>query len=214
MNLRQLILPAVILGLSGCSTLYYGTMEKLGVHKRDIMVDRVKAARDTQDEAKEQFLSALEQFRSVVRFQGGDLEKQYNQLNATLQKSEGKASAVRSRIRAVEDVSAALFREWRAEIKQYSSAALRDSSQQKCDQTERQYAELIAAMRRAEAKLEPALASLRDQVLFMKHNLNAKAIAGLTGELSQVQTNVDELVSEMEAAIAQANAFVASLQAE
>jgi len=70
------------------------------------------------------------------------------------------------------------------------------------------------SMKRAESKLEPALAPLRDQVLFMKHNLNARAIAGLSDELVSVQTNVDKLVHDMERAIAQADAFIASLQAE
>src|SRR5512138_3273397 len=112
MKIRLLVLLAIIIGLSGCSSVYYGAMEKLGVHKRDIMVDRVKAARDTQNEAKQQFQTALEQFKSVVNFQGGDLEKEYNRLNATLQKSESKATEVRDRIRAVEDVSDALFSEW------------------------------------------------------------------------------------------------------
>ena len=114
MKIRLLALPVIILGLSACSTMYYGTMEKLGVHKRDIMVDRVKEARDTQNEAKQQFLTALEQFKSVVNFQGGDLEKEYNKLNATLKKSESKAEDVRNRISAVEDVSDALFSEWRS----------------------------------------------------------------------------------------------------
>ena len=209
-----LIFPAIILGLSGCSTIYYGTMEKLGVHKRDIMVDRVKAARDTQNEAKEQFLTAIEQFKSVVNFQGGDLEKEYNKLNATLQKSESKAAEVQNRIQAVEDVSEALFSEWRSEIKQYTSDTLRKSSQQKYDVTKKKYTELIKAMKRAEGKLEPALAPLRDQVLFMKHNLNARAVAGLGKELISVQTNVDRLVRDMESAIAVADAFISSLNAE
>jgi len=69
-------------------------------------------------------------------------------------------------------------------------------------------------MKRAEAKLEPALVPLRDQVLFMKHNLNARAIAGLSEELISVQTNVDKLVKDMESAIAEADAFIASLQSE
>ena len=214
MKVRLLILPALLLGLSGCSTMYYGTMEKLGVHKRDIMVDRVKAARDTQNEAKQQFLTAMEQFKRVVNFPGGDLEKEYNKLNATLQKSESKAADVRDRISAVEDVFDALFSEWRSEIKQYSSDTLRKSSQQKYNVTKKKYTELIKAMKRAEAKLEPALAPLRDQVLFMKHNLNARAIAGLSEELTSVQTNVDRLVRDMESAIAEADAFIASLQAE
>jgi hypothetical protein len=214
MKVRLLVLPAIILGLSGCSTMYYGTMEKLGVHKRDIMVDRVKAARDTQNEAKQQFLTAMEQFKAVVNFPGGDLEKEYNKLNATLQKSESRAAEVRDRIRAVEDVSDALFSEWRSEIKQYNSETLRKSSQKKYDVTRKKYTQLIEAMKRAEAKLEPALAPLRDQVLFMKHNLNARAIAGLSDELISVQTNVDRLVRDMESAITEADAFIASLQAE
>ena len=187
MKLRLLVLPAVILALAGCSSVYYGAMEKAGVHKRDIMVDRVKAARDTQTEAKQQFQKALEQFKGIVAYQGGDLEKEYKKLNATLQKSEAEAAAVRSRINAVEDVSSALFSEWRLEIKQYTSDTLRKASQLKYDQTKARSAELIGAMKKAESKLEPALASLRDQVLFIKHNLNAKAIAGLSEELVGVQ---------------------------
>ncbi len=214
MKVRNFVFLPIILGLCGCSTMYYGTMEKLGVHKRDIMVDRVKAARDTQNEAKQQFLTAMEQFKGVVNFQGGDLEKEYNKLNGTLQKSEAKAEEVRTRIKSVEDVSEALFSEWRSEIKQYTSDSLRRSSQQKYDATRKKYTELIKAMKKAESKLEPALAPLRDQVLFMKHNLNARAIAGLSKEVVSVQANVDRLVRDMESAVAEADAFIASLQAE
>ena len=214
MKVRLFVLPAIILGLSACSTMYYGAMEKLGVHKREIMVDRVKAARDTQNEAKQQFLTAMEQFKRVVNFQGGDLEKEYEKLNATLKKTESEAADVRNRISAVEDVSQALFSEWRSEIKQYSSDALRRSSQQKYDFTKQKYEDLMKAMKKAESKLEPALAPLRDQVLFMKHNLNARAIAGLSGELTSVQANVDRLVRDMETAITEADRFITALQSE
>lgn len=214
MKMRLLILLTIIAGLIGCGTVYYGTMEKMGVHKRDIMVDRVRAARNTQNEAKQQFLTALEQFRSVVNFRGGDLEQEYNKLSETLRKTEAEAAAVRKRISAVEDVSEALFSEWRSEIRQYNSDTLRMASRQKYDITKQKYTELIRAMKNAEARLEPALVPLRDQVLFMKHNLNARAIAGLSGEVVSIQTNVDKLVREMESAIAQADSFIASLQAE
>lgn len=214
MKIRLLVFAGMMLGLSGCSTLYYGAMEKVGVHKRDIMMDRVTEARKTQGEAKKQFLTAMEQFKSVVNFKGGDLEKEYNTLKATLQKSESEAAAVRSRIRSVEDVSDALFKEWRGEIKQYSSEALRRSSQGKYDLTISKYKELLRAMKAAEARLEPVLVPLRDQVLYLKHNLNAKAIAGLSDELAGVQTNVDSLIRDMDLAIAQADAFIAALKQE
>ncbi|WP_442900354.1 DUF2959 domain-containing protein [Geoalkalibacter sp.] len=212
--IRLFILFGVLAALAGCSSAYYGAMEKMGIHKRDILVDRVKAARDSQQEAKQQFLTAMEQYKSVVHFEGGDLEKAYNRFNATLQKSEAKATEVRNRIKAVEDVSVALFKEWREEIKQYSSDELRRSSQRQYDTTQKRYTELIAAMKQAESKLEPALVPLRDQVLFMKHNLNARAIAGLKNEVVVVQTNVDALVRTIESSVAQADAFIATLQAE
>ena len=214
MKVRLPVLATIVLGLCACSAMYYGAMEQMGVHKRDIMVDRVKEARETQNEAKKQFLTAMEQFKSVVKFQGGDLEKEYNKINATLKRSEAEADAVRSRIRAVEDVAEAMFGEWSGEIKLYKNEALRKSSQRKYNLTKAKYTELIGAMKKAESKLEPALAPLRDQVLFMKHNLNAKAIAGLSGEVVSVQANVDKLVKEMEIAIAQADKFIAALQAE
>jgi SMC interacting uncharacterized protein involved in chromosome segregation len=211
---RYLAILTAVLSLFACNTVYYGTMEKLGVHKREIMVDRVKEARDSQDGAKKQFLTAMEQFKSVVKFQGGDLEQEYEKLNATLKKSESEADTVRERIAAVEDVSEALFEEWRSEIKLYTNDSLRRSSQQKYDQTKSKYDKLISAMKKAESKLEPALAPLRDQILFMKHNLNARAIAGLSSELVGVQADVDKLVRDMESAIAQADAFIATLKAE
>ena len=73
MKVREIVFTMVIFGLAGCSTMYYGAMEKVGVHKRDIMVNRVKAARESQSEAKQQFLTAMDQFKRVVKFQGGDL---------------------------------------------------------------------------------------------------------------------------------------------
>jgi len=214
MRILLLFIPVILFVFMGCSTMYYGAMEKMGVHKRDIMVDRVKAARDTQNDAKKQFLTAMEQFKSVVNFQGGDLEKEYNRFYGTLKKTEAEAARVRDRIHAVEDVSSALFNEWRSEIKQYNSDTLRKSSQRKYDLTKIKYKELIEAMKQAEAQLEPALIPLRDQVLFMKHNLNARAIAGLDSEVDSIQANVDRLVHDMDEAIAQADSFIASLKEE
>jgi hypothetical protein len=214
MKLNLFVLCVVFTGITACSNMYYGAMEKIGVHKRDILVDRVGAARNSQMEAREQFLTAMEQFKSLVNFEGGDLEKNYDKLSATLKRSESKAADVRDRIEAVEDVSEALFKEWRSEIKQFSSDALRKESQRQYNITEKKYTAFITAMKRAEAKLEPALVPLRDQVLFMKHNLNARAIAGLSNELKSVQANVDDLIRNIELAIAQADEFMASLQVE
>ena len=200
--------------LAGCSGAYYGAMEKIGIHKRDILVDRVAEARDSQQETKEQFSSALEHFSSVINFQGGDLEEKYLELKKELEKSEDQAEEVRDRIDAVEDVAEALFAEWDAELDQYTSANLKQSSARQLKQTRDHYYKLIGAMKKAEAKIDPVLNPLRDQVLFLKHNLNARAVASLQGELVKIETDVSRLIRDMEAAMQEADRFIQTLKAE
>ena len=198
--------------LSACSSAQYAVMEKFGIHKREILVDRVEGARDSQQEAKEQFSSALEEFSAVLNFQGGTLEEKYKALNAELEESEERAQDVRDRIDKVEDVAEALFDEWEDELKLYSSDSLRRSSANKLKETRGHYQGLMKAMRRAEAKIEPVLTPLRDQVLYLKHNLNAQAIASLQSELGRVEGDVSALIREMEAAIREADTFIGLLE--
>lgn len=206
----------LLVGLAGagCQTAYYETMEKLGYHKRDLMVSDVKKARDAQQEAKEQFKSALDRFTKTLNIQGGELQEKYEVLNGEYERSEKRAQAVRDRIASVENVSDALFDEWTAELKQYSNAALRQKSQKQLTQTRGQYAQLIKAMKRAEAKMDPVLAKLKDHVLFLKHNLNAQAIASLKSELVTVEGNVDALIKDLNASIQEADSFIASMEKE
>lgn len=191
-----------------CSQAYYGALEKVGIHKRDIMVDRVQEAKQSQQAAKEQFQSALEEFSSVANFQGGNLEDTYKKLNKELEKSEAGANEVTARIDSVEDVSIALFEEWEQELDQYDSKKLRSQSEQQLKDTKERYQQLMAAMRLAESRIEPVLKPFRDQVLFLKHNLNAKAIASLRGELIQVESDTDKLIKELETSIAEADRFI------
>jgi chromosome segregation ATPase len=197
--------------MSSCKTVYYGTMESLGQHKRDILVDRVESARDDQEEAKEQFRSALDSFSEVVAFDGGDLRANYDRLKDELGRAESKARRVSGRIEAIEEVAAALFEEWEGELDQYASDDLRQRSEDKLNETKTRYGQLIAVMKRAEQKMEPVLVAFRDQVLFLKHNLNAQAVASLQGNVESLQAEIAELVAEMEAAIAEANAFIESM---
>jgi DNA repair exonuclease SbcCD ATPase subunit len=196
---------------TGCDTAYYKTMERFGRHKRDIMVDRVADARDAQNDAKEQFVSALEQFSSVVNFEGGDLEARYNRLNREYDRSQARAETVRERIRAVKKVSEDLFSEWEDELDEYASASLRRSSEQTLRQTRRRYQQMIGAMEQAESKIDPVLRAFGDQVLFLKHNLNARAVASLQDELVSVESEIAALVREMERSIDEANAFIQAM---
>ncbi|MEY4529027.1 MAG: hypothetical protein RL768_2746 [Nitrospirota bacterium] len=208
------VLLTFSLGLTACDTAYMAAMEKMGYAKRDILSSRVKSARDAQEDAKKKIQSALEQFGKVVGYQGGDLEATYKKLNNELQNSEDSADAVRKRIKDVESVADSLFAEWKTELGQYSSADLRRKSEEKLSQTKARYQEMLSAMKKAEQRIDPVLKPLRDQVLYLKHNLNARALAAIKGELVKVDAQVDQLVKDMNRSIAEADKFIQSMDKE
>ena len=210
-EIRMGLLAALLAAAVGCSTMYYGAMEKFGQEKRDILVKRVGKARDAQQETQAVFKDALEQFGAVVKFDGGNLQKQYDKMSAELERCEGRAEDVRARIADVDRVAVDLFREWQAEAKQYQNAAYRRDSEAKLRDTRRNYDRMLGAMRNAESKIEPVLAVFRDQVLYLKHNLNARALASLQDESARIETDVNRLIQDLSAAIAEADRFIQTL---
>lgn len=211
-TLRTLFLLCTLLFLGSCSTAYYSAMEQLGVHKRDILVDRVEEARDSQEEAKVQFSSALEQFSTLLNFDGGDLQQTYETLEGEFEQSESRTGDVSDRIRAVESVSADLFSEWEEELGLYTNQELRRSSENSLRETRVRYQQLISAMHSAETKMDPVINAFRDQVLFLKHNLNSRAIASLRSELVTIEGDISQLISDMEASIAESNRFLTEME--
>jgi ElaB/YqjD/DUF883 family membrane-anchored ribosome-binding protein len=207
-----LAIALALLAVSGCASAYYGAMEQIGIEKRDILVDRVDDARDAQADARDRFVSALEAFRSVVEVDGGELEATYDRLSRAHESSQEAADRVRDRVEEVRTVSRDLFREWRAELGQYSDPGLRRESERTLARTEARYEALAQRMDAAVASMEPVLRVLNDRVLFLKHNLNARAIASLGGERARLEADVAALVRDMERAIAEADAFIAEMR--
>ncbi|WP_162047449.1 DUF2959 domain-containing protein [Vibrio taketomensis] len=200
--------------LTGCESTYYAAMEKVGVHKREIMVDRVEEAKESQQEAQQEFTSALEALSALTNFDGGELETMYEQINDKYEASESAAQEVSDRIDSIEDVSEALFAEWQDELDLYTNASLRRSSEQKLRETRASYNTMIKAMKRAEQRMTPVLNALRDNTLFLKHNLNASAIGSLQGEFVSLEKEIEQAINQMNQAINESDKFLNQLQAK
>ncbi|MEQ8850507.1 MAG: DUF2959 domain-containing protein [Phycisphaerales bacterium] len=198
----------VVAPMAGCSSTGIAVREMFGQAKREQLVDRVQDARDGQEAAKEQFATTLKEFKALTGYDGGALEDVYDRLKGQLDRSESRAEAVRQRILNVQRVADAMFGEWEDELDEYESENLRRSSEAQLDETRRRYSGMLEAMQRAEATMEPVLSKFRDQVLFLKHNLNARAIASLETSVGDLESEIGILIREMEASISEANAFI------
>ncbi|WP_413113135.1 DUF2959 domain-containing protein [Thaumasiovibrio sp. DFM-14] len=208
--LTGILLPLIL--LTGCESTYYSAMEQVGIHKREIMVDRVEAANEAQTDAQQQFNSALEALQAFTDSDGGDLETMYKRINNQYEESVEAADEVSKRIDAIEDVADALFNEWSEELSLYSNSTLRQESEHKLKQTERNYTKMLNAMRQAEQSMSPILVTLLDNTLYLKHNLNAQAVGALESEFSALERDIELAIMKMRTAIDESNAFIDGLK--
>ena len=210
--LKNAMLAMAIVLLAGCATVKYGTLEKIGIHKRDLLVGNVKDTRDAQKDAQEQFQDALERFGNIVTIENTNLKKAYNRLNDEYEDSRDAAEEVSEQIEEVEDVAQDLFAEWRKENELYGNKVLRRDSEKKLRDTEARYKEMHKSMKDAEASMQPVLSSLHDNVLFLKHNLNAQAVGSLKSTFSNLEGDIGVLVQRMNQSIARSDEFIKQMK--
>ena len=207
----RLFLLGLAFALTACNTVYYAAWEKLGYEKRDLLKSAVKKARGEQKDAGEQFQDALTQLKKLTNYNGGNLESAYNRFKGEYEDCEAQASRVRSQIREVDTVARDLFREWESEIRQYENASLAADSRRKLADTRSRFEPLSRSLHSAEATMEPVLRQFHDQVLYLKHNLNAAAIGSLRGTADNVQSDIQRLLDQMNRSIAEADRFIQTL---
>ena len=205
-----LVLACLVM-LGGCQSAYYATMEKFGYEKRDLLKKSVVSARDQQKQASEEFKDALTRLRAIYSFDGGKLEATYNQLKADYTGCDTAAKAVRDRIAKMDRIATDLFAEWETEIGQISNQTLASDSRKKLRDTRARYATMVTSLRASESAMEPVLRQFNDYVLYLKHNLNAQAIASLKNEGSSIQKEITRLIDQMNKSIQQADEFVRTM---
>ncbi len=211
--MRVLCLLVLAVLATGCSTVKYEALEQVGIYKRDILVDRVEDARDSQSETREELLAAYEELNLLIGEDGGELERQYKRLNRKVERSRDAIADLDDHLAAIDKVSADLFEEWREELGQYSSQSLRRDQEQKLRESQTQFASLRQRMQVARDRVDPVMAVLNDNVLYLKHSLNAQALDALRGEATALEGKVDALIRDMQAAIDEADAFIQRMRA-
>jgi len=190
---------------------YYSARETIGEHKREIVVYQVERACTSLQDTRNEFEDALGKFKSLVNVNETSLEQKYHLLNRQYQFCRSKSDDVSDRIRAIEEVSHALFVEWEGELNEYNDRTLRNNSKQQLKVARQNYARLIKTMRLAEARIQPVLSAFKDQVLYLKHNLNARAISALHHEFIEIGIDISQLIQAMELTIIEASQFVSLL---
>jgi Protein of unknown function (DUF2959) len=199
--------------LSGCHSTYYKAMSTLGKEKRDILVSRIKDAKKDQDQTKQKLQTTMESFQALTGFNGGSLEKSYKRLNSDYESAASQADKLHDKIQSIDQVSNDLFKEWQGEINAMDNGKLKSQDTVMLRNAKTRQATYMRAMHRTEDQITPVLKTFHDQVLFLKHNLNARAIGSLKNTSAGLQNDVAGLVQSIDASSQEADKLIASLAA-
>ena len=197
-----------------CSLLYYSAMERLGKEKRDILVKRLLETKKDQQATQEQLKTTLQAFQEVTGFQGGNLERVYNKLNKEYERCEDRANKLKGRINSVDDVARKMFAEWQREIKDMHNRTLRAQSDALLRRARQQHARYMDQMRRTEQKIQPVLRAFSDQVTFLKHNLNARAISSLKKTSATIDAQASSLIRDIDVSSQEADRYIQTLSGD
>ena len=187
---------AALLLLQGCSQIYYSTWEMLGKQKRDLLRDNVEELSSDQKEVQEEVEDALTRLRTLYGSPPEKLTQVYDDLKSDY------------------DSANDLFSEWDAEIGRLKTPKYKQDSRHKLLQTKQKYAKLETSVRKAEKGLTPVLAALEEQVIYLKHNLNAQALGGIQGELRSIESEIKTLSTALQTSLKESQSFVNTLNTD
>jgi len=188
----------------GCGNAYKAS----GQYKRELLLNRIEKARQCHDQAREQFEVVLANYTSIIDGKGGDIRTKYNKLNRECKRAESIDEDMSKRIKEVEKVGKPLFRDWEDELNQYQDEQLRRTSEEQLDLTRSKYLKCIHSIKACQAKVKDVIALINDQILFLSHNLNSKALTTFKKDTSYLKDEISGLVKQMQNAVKETETFI------
>lgn len=199
---------ASFLLITSCSHVYYKSWELLGKEKRELLSSKMSALNEDQTEAKEEFANVLEEIRSKYSFKEGNLENTYDRMSSNYNDMNEEVEDLGSQIEDVESIAKDLFEEWKAEAKEFTNKDYERTSLQKLRVTRANFNEVLKESEATEKAMQKVLAKFHEQVIYVKHNLNAKAVGRLASELQNIQEVMRKLIQQINSSIQKADRFI------
>lgn len=201
---------ALALGLTACQSAYYGTLQTVGVGKREILRDQVGDWRDDLQQAKAEVDNTYQLFATVSSSEE-ELESLYKELDKGATRVAGRVERVTGRTEGTEKIAGDVFQEWATGIGEIQNASLRARSEKSLQASRGRYQSLLDSMRDAEEKMALVGTAFRDRAIYFKHNLTDQAVSELKTSAQDMQREIEPMNRAIGVATAVANEFVSTL---
>lgn len=197
--------------LSSCSSVYYNFWETFGKEKRDLLKSKMISADSSHSEVNEELKDSLARIRSEYKFKEGNLEKTYDSLSEDYEDISEKSDLLSNNINKAEDIANDLFAEWNEEALSLNKRNYRNDSLAKLKRTKSSFRDTLSSMRIVEKKMKRLLMQYKDQVTYIKHNLNAKIIGNLQLEMGSISSEMEKLITQINESKSKTKKFISKL---
>jgi hypothetical protein len=181
------------------------------VQRVDDLLARIERVQVDSVVSKEAAQASLDELAALCASDfSGNAKQSYSKLLEKMDLSEKQAHRLRDSVEPMRQSAEAVFRQWTTDLQAFGSSRMRQRSQTRLDETQSRYQAVFASSQSALIAYEAFNNDMRDRALFLGHDLNASAVAELSGDIQSLQEEVHALDVRLDAIATAARSYVES----
>ena len=146
--------------------------------------------------------------------EGKDRRKLYKNLMKEMDNCDKRVEGVRKRTAEMNGAASMYFEERGKSVESIGSEDLRARGQARLEESKAEYAHILELGQAAGGDYQGFMAKLRDQVLFLGHDLNPDALASLDDDVKKQNKAATELYAKIDGTITAFNTYTGALRPE
>ena len=185
-----------------------------GVKQVQQLVKKAGSTAEAITQAKLQFQKTMDVYNAVLADDAKDRKALYKKLQGEMETTEKRRADV---LRADDEMKTdadIVFKSWADSTGAIASPDLKKRSEERLAKTKERCAQIQAAGHRVGEAYLPFMSTLKDQVTYLGHDLNAEAVASLKKDAAKVNAQAQEVTKRVDEAVATINASIGALRPE
>ena len=183
-----------------------------GVKQTEKLVSKANDTVGSIRAAKQQIKDTLVAYNLLVGNKVEDPKKTYKDLQKGIENTDKKVADVDQKVAAMQKEADLLFADWASNLASISSEELRKRSEERLNETRERYNGILAAGDKAGKVFNPFIASLKDQVVYLGHDLNPSALASLKPDADKLNKEAEVLFKKIDETVDEASGYITSLK--
>jgi hypothetical protein len=205
--LRAGLTAGILLGLSGL-----GLSQGQGVKQTEKLLKQAGETVKAVSEGRAQVQKTLDTYNSLVQGKAEDPKKAYKNLQKEMERCDDRVADVQRKRDEMQVEADKYFGDWNSSLAGISDPGLRKQSEDRLSKARAQYDGILEATEAAGADFKPFMTSLKDQVVYLGHDLNPAALKSLAGTASKLNGDATALFGKIDGAVSKANSYITAFK--